>query len=40
MVPFKLRYLPHPLPLPEFDVNPFWHAKYHDESRNQWLRPV
>ena len=40
MAPFKLRYLPHPVPLPEFDVNLFWHAKYHKEPGNQWLRSV
>jgi DNA-binding transcriptional LysR family regulator len=40
MAPFKLRCLPHPVPLPEFDVNLFWHATYHKESGNQWLRSV
>jgi DNA-binding transcriptional LysR family regulator len=40
MAPFRLRYLPHPVPLPEFDVNLFWHAKYHKEPGNQWLRSV
>lgn len=40
MAPFKLKYLPHPVPLPEFDVNLFWHAKYHKEPGSQWLRNV
>jgi DNA-binding transcriptional LysR family regulator len=40
MAPFKLRYLPHPVPLPEFDVNLFWHARYHKEPGNQWPRSV
>ena len=40
MAPFKLRYLPHPVPLPEFDVSLFWHAKYRKERGNQWLRSV
>jgi DNA-binding transcriptional LysR family regulator len=40
MAPFKLRYLPHPVPLPEFDVNLFWHAKFHKEPGSQWLRNV
>jgi DNA-binding transcriptional LysR family regulator len=38
MAPFKLKYLPHPVPFPEFDVNLFWHAKFHKEPGNQWLR--
>jgi len=40
MAPFKLKYLPHPVPFPEFDVNLFWHAKFHKEPGNQWLRNV
>jgi DNA-binding transcriptional LysR family regulator len=38
MAPFGLTYLPHPVPIPEFDVNLFWHAKFHKEPGNQWLR--
>ncbi|MFC5478770.1 LysR family transcriptional regulator [Massilia suwonensis] len=38
MKPFKLKYLPHPVPFPEFDVNLFWHAKFHKEPGSQWLR--
>ncbi|MFL6674408.1 MAG: LysR family transcriptional regulator [Massilia sp.] len=40
MAPFRLTYLPHPVPIPEFDVNLFWHAKFHKEPGNQWLRSV
>jgi DNA-binding transcriptional LysR family regulator len=40
MKPFRLKYLPHPVPLPEFDVNLFWHAKFHKEPGSQWLRGV
>jgi hypothetical protein len=40
MAPFKLRYLALPGPSPEFDVNLFWHAKFHKEPGNQWLRTV
>lgn len=40
MAPFGLTYLPHPVPIPEFDVNLFWHAKFHKEPGNQWLRGV
>jgi DNA-binding transcriptional LysR family regulator len=40
MAPFKLKYLPHPVPFPEFDVNLFWHARFHKEPGNQWLRNV
>jgi DNA-binding transcriptional LysR family regulator len=40
MAPFRLKYLPHPVPFPEFDVNLFWHAKFHKEPGNQWLRNV
>lgn len=40
MAPFRLKYLPHPVPLPEFDINLFWHTKFHKEPGNQWLRNV
>ena len=40
MKPFRLKYLPHPVPFPEFDVNLFWHAKFHKEPGSQWLREV
>ncbi len=38
VVPFGLTFLPHPIPIPEFDVNQFWHAKFNKEPGNQWLR--
>lgn len=40
MAPFGLIYLAHPVPIPEFDVNLFWHAKFHKEPGNQWLRSL
>jgi len=36
--PFRLRYLPHPIDLPQIGINMFWHAKFHREPGNQWLR--
>jgi DNA-binding transcriptional LysR family regulator len=38
--PFRLTYLPHPVPLPEVSINVFWHAKMHRSPANQWLRGV
>lgn len=38
--PFGLKALPHPVPLPEFGVNLFWHAKFNKEPGNRWLRGV
>lgn len=38
--PFDLKYVTHPLPMPEIGINVFWHAKYHKEPGNQWLRGV
>lgn len=40
MAPFNLTYLPLPVPVPEFDVNLFWHARFHKEPGNQWLRSL
>lgn len=40
MGPFNLTYLPLPVPVPEFDVNLFWHARFHKEPGNQWLRSL
>ncbi|MES2979576.1 MAG: LysR family transcriptional regulator [Pseudomonadota bacterium] len=37
-IPFGLKCLPHPVKLPQFAVNLFWHAKYHKDPANQWLR--
>jgi len=39
-LPLRCRQVPHPVPLPEFEVNLFWHAKFHKEPGNQWLRTV
>lgn len=36
--PFGLAVVPHPAKLPEVSINVFWHAKYHREPANQWLR--
>lgn len=36
--PFGLRYVTHPLPMPEVSINVFWHAKFNKEPANQWLR--
>ncbi len=36
--PFALRYVPHPVKLPQIAINLFWHAKYHKDPANQWLR--
>jgi DNA-binding transcriptional LysR family regulator len=38
--PFGLCYVPHPVPLPEIGINLFWHAKFHKEPGNQWIRGV
>lgn len=38
--PFGLRYVPHPAKLPEIAINVFWHAKFHREPGNQWLRTL
>jgi DNA-binding transcriptional LysR family regulator len=40
MSPFGLTYVEHPVALPEFDINVFWHAKFHKEPGNKWLRDV
>ncbi|MCK0513138.1 LysR family transcriptional regulator [Aromatoleum buckelii] len=37
---FPLRSVPHPLNLPEIQINLFWHAKFHREAGNQWLRTL
>jgi hypothetical protein len=35
-----LKYVPHPVKLPEISINLFWHAKYHREPGNRWLRTL
>ncbi|WP_372659399.1 LysR family transcriptional regulator [Hydrogenophaga sp.] len=36
--PFQLKYIAHPVRLPQIAINQFWHAKYHKDPANQWLR--
>ncbi len=36
--PFGLRHVAHPVKLPQIAINLFWHAKYHKDPANQWLR--
>ena len=36
--PFGLACVAHPANLPEVAINVFWHAKFHKEPANQWLR--
>ncbi|MDZ7866963.1 LysR family transcriptional regulator [Acidovorax sp.] len=38
--PFGLTHLPHPVRLPRIAINLFWHAKYHKDPANQWLRTL
>ncbi|MFZ6766202.1 LysR family transcriptional regulator [Undibacterium sp. Di26W] len=38
LAPFNLRFMDHPIPLPETGINLFWHAKFHKEPGNQWMR--
>ena len=35
-----LVYVPHPAPLPEIAIKLFWHAKYHRDPANRWLRKL
>jgi len=38
VAPFGLVYATHPVPLPVVGINAFWHARYHRDPANQWLR--
>ena len=38
--PFGLRYVAHPLPLPEININLFWHARFNKDPANKWLRSL
>lgn len=38
--PFELAYVRHPVDLPSIGINLFWHAKFHKEPGNQWLRRI
>ena len=35
-----LQVLPHPVDIPAFQVNLFWHRRVHQEPENQWLRQI
>lgn len=37
---FGLKYARHPVDLPEIQINLFWHARYHRDPANQWLRSL
>lgn len=36
MLPVRL--LPHPVKIPAFQVNQYWHRRYHRDPANKWLR--
>ncbi len=38
--PFELKYVTHPVKLPQIAINLFWHAKYHKDPASQWLRSL
>lgn len=38
--PFDLTYVPHPAVLPSIAIKLFWHARYHRDPGNQWLRQL
>jgi DNA-binding transcriptional LysR family regulator len=38
--PFKLAYVAHPAKLADIPINLFWHAKFHKDPANQWLRTL
>lgn len=40
VLPFGLKYVRHPVALPEIAITLFWHAKFHREPGNQWLRSL
>jgi DNA-binding transcriptional LysR family regulator len=40
MTPFDLKYVSHPVKLPQIAINLFWHAKYHKDPASQWLRSL
>lgn len=40
VAPFNLHYVPHPVVKAPIDINVFWHAKYHRDPGNQWLRSL
>jgi len=40
MQPFGLRYVTHPLAVPEININLFWHARFNKDPANKWLRSL
>lgn len=38
--PFGLAYAKHPVDLPDYFVDMFWHARVHRDPANQWLRRI
>jgi len=38
--PFDLAYVTHPAKLPETAISLFWHARFHKDPANQWLRSL
>jgi DNA-binding transcriptional LysR family regulator len=38
--PFGLRYVTHPLAVPEININLFWHARFNKDPANKWLRSL
>ena len=37
---FGLTYIEHPVAIPGFDINMFWHEKYHRDPGSKWMRRV
>jgi len=37
---FGLAYVPHPIKLPSIQINLYWHARFHRDPTNQWLRTI
>lgn len=35
---FNLRYRTHPIELPQIDIGLYWHARFHRDPANRWLR--
>lgn len=36
--PFGMHYVTHPLPVPDININLFWHARFNKDPANRWLR--
>ncbi|VVE39735.1 LysR family transcriptional regulator [Pandoraea iniqua] len=37
---FGLRYVEHPIDVPDIQINLFWHARFHQEPASQWMRTL